>query len=400
MRRTSSKACRKYADDWSIGKNRQVTHPHLTATIDLGAIAHNVGVIQSHVRTADIMAVVKADAYGHGLVPSARAAVAGGATWLGVALLSEALELRRAGVTTPILAWLYTADDVVGECLDLGIELAVNSTWAVDMIARCAVEQGTVARVHIKVDTGLGRNGVTIAELPEVVEHLMPHVREGVLEVTGVMSHFAYADEPSHPTVLTQTQVFTDALRIIRDMGLDPQHIHLANSAAIMALPDTVFTMVRPGIALFGVAPSPQVFNLEMNLKPAMRVHAPIALIKSVPVGTGVSYGHQYVTTSDTRLALVGAGYADGIPRHASNGAPLLIGGQAFSIAGRVCMDQFSVDIGDLDVHVGSDVCLFGDPSKGEPSVDDWALACDTINYEIMTRIGPRAHREFINQPW
>ncbi len=377
-----------------------MTQAHLTATIDLGAIAHNVQAIQSHIGNADIMAVVKADAYGHGLVQSARAAIAGGATWLGVALLSEAIELRQAGITTPILAWLYTADDQIDQCIAQDVEIAVNSLWAVDMIADQAKQLNVIARVQIKVDTGLGRNGVTMADLTQLSERLLHHQNAGTLQVTGVMSHFAYADEPTHQTVLDQTHRFDHALEIIRGIGLTPQHIHLANSAAIMSLPDTTYTMVRPGIAIFGIAPSPQISNVGIDLKPAMSVYSPVVLVRDVPAGTGVSYGHQYVTATESRLALIPAGYADGIPRHASNRAPLLLNQKQFTIAGRVCMDQFSIDIGNHPVAVGDVACLFGDPAKGEPSIDAWATACDTINYEIMTRIGPRSHRTFINQPW
>ena len=374
-------------------ENRAVTQEHATTVIDLGALAQNVERIKAHVAGPEVMAVVKADGYGHGLVPSAKAAVAGGATWLGVALLQEAITLRDAGVTARILAWLYTVDDQLVECINRDVDLAINGVASVAAISAAAESVGKTARVHIKVDTGLSRNGVTVADLPEVLREITIAQRAGHIEFIGVMSHLAFADEPLHPTVGMQLERFTQALATMRSAGFEPEIVNLSNSAAALNLPDTHFNLIRPGLALYGI-------GYDIDLTPVMTLKAPVALIKDVEAGVGVSYSHTYQTKGATRLALIPVGYADGIPRHASNRGPVLVGGQILPVAGRVCMDQFMIDIGDLDVAVGDDVVLFGDPKRGEPSVKDWAKAADTISYEIITRLGSRVARQYINTPW
>ena len=217
--------------------------------------------------------------------------------------------------------------------------------------------------------------------------------RAGHLVFVGIMSHLAFADEPLHPTIGMQLERFTQALATVRSAGFEPQIVNLSNSAAALNLPDTHFNLIRPGLAVYGI-------GHELDLTPVMTLKAPVALIKEVEAGEGVSYSHTYQTKSATRLALIPVGYADGIPRHASNRGPVLIGGQVRPVAGRVCMDQFVVDIGSLDVAAGDEVVLFGDPKRGEPSIEDWARAADTISYEIMTRLGPRVARQYINTPW
>jgi len=373
--------------------NRAVTQEHATTVIDLGALARNVERIKAHVAGPEVMAIVKADGYGHGLVLSAKAAVAGGATWLGVALLQEAIALREAGVTARILAWLYTVDDQMAECVSSDVDLAVNSAASVVALAAAAESVGKTARLHIKVDTGLSRNGVTLEDLPAVLREIALAQRAGHIEFIGLMSHLAFADEPLHPTIDSQLERFNQALATVRSAGFEPEIVNLSNSAAALNLPATYFNVIRPGLAVYGV-------GRDLDLTPVMTLKAPIALIKQVEAGEGVSYSHTYQTKSATRLALIPAGYADGIPRQASNLGPVLIGGQILRIAGRVCMDQFVLDIGDLDVVAGDEVVLFGDPNRGEPSVEDWAAAADTISYEIMTRLGPRVARQYINTPW
>ena len=370
-----------------------MTQEHATTAIDLGALARNVERIKTHVAGPEVMAVVKADGYGHGLVPSAKAAVAGGATWLGVALLQEAISLRDAGVTARILAWLYTVDDQLAECIERDVDLAINGVASVIAIASAAESVGKTARVHIKVDTGLSRNGVTIADLPAVLREITTAQRAGHIEFIGVMSHLAFADEPLHPTVGMQLERFTHALASIRSAGFEPEIVNLSNSAAALNLPDTHFNLIRPGLAVYGI-------GHDLDLTPVMTLKAPVALIKDVEARAGVSYSHTYQTKSATRLALIPVGYADGVPRHASNRGPVHIGGQILSVAGRVCMDQFVIDIGDLDVAIGDEVVLFGDPRRGEPRVEDWARAADTISYEIITRLGSRVARQYINTPW
>lgn len=375
-----------------------MTTHHVTADIDLGKLSKNVEILKRKVNRTALMAVVKANAYGHGLVPSAQAAKRGGADWLATALLSESIELRNAGVTGPILSWLNTPNDQFSECIAKDVDLGVNSLETLSSISNSAKSLGKPARVHVKVDTGLGRNGVTLDDLPDLISALKQAQNDGSVKVVGVMSHFAYADEPNNSTIGEQISNFKISVDALIDANFELEVKHLSNSAATLGLPHTYFNLVRPGVAIYGISPGPQVGQApDHDLSPVMRLRAPIVLIKKVPAGTGVSYAHQYHTLSETRLALIPAGYADGIPRSASNKGPVLINGKQFSVAGRVCMDQFVVDIGDTSAKIGDDAILFGDPENGEPSVNDWADAAGTINYEIVTRIGPRVYRNYLN---
>jgi alanine racemase len=213
----------------------------------------------------------------------------------------------------------------------------------------------------------------------------------GEVTVVGAWSHFAYADAPGHPTIARQIAAFRDALEVAARAGIEPQLRHLANSAATLTLPEAHFDLVRPGIAVYGLSPVPETFGLT----PAMTLRAAAAGVKRVRAGEGVSYGHEYTTTHDTTLVLVPLGYADGVPRHASNVGPVWVNGRRFTIAGRVCMDQVVVDVGDLDVSPGDPVVLFGPGAAGEPTAQDWADAVGTIHYEIVTRVGPRVPRTY-----
>lgn len=373
--------------------------PNGIAVIDLGALAANTSKLKAQINGPEIMAVVKADAYGHGLIQSARAAQAGGATWLATALLTESIALREAGVKGRVLSWLNTLDDRFMECISRDIDLGVNSIESLEAISQAAYNVVGRARVHIKVDTGLGRNGVTMQDLPALLEALKQH-QENV-EVVGIMSHFAYADEPTNPTIASQVKNFVNAVDMTEAAGFQLEVRHLSNSAATLGLPDTYFNLVRPGVALYGVTPGETVGTAQsLGLTPVMTLKSTIALLKNVPAGTGVSYAHAYHTTAETQLALIPLGYSDGIPRHASNKGPVLIGGEVRHVAGRVCMDQFVVDAGGLNVKTGDEVVLFGDPAQGHPSVEAWAHAADTIGYEIITRLAPRVHREYINVPF
>ena len=375
-----------------------MTQHHVTADIDLGRLSRNVETLKRKINGPALMAIVKANAYGHGLVQSAQAAKRGGADWLATALLEEAIDLRNAGVTGPILTWLNTLDDRFAECISKEIDLGINSLESLSAISVAAGKVGKPARVQVKVDTGLGRNGVTLDDLPNLIRALKQAQSAGQVKVVGVFSHFAYADEPSNPTIGEQINNFKIAVDALTDANFELEVKHLSNSAATLGLPHTYNNLVRPGLAIYGISPSPEVGEAtEHDLKPVMRLRAPIILIKDVPAGTGVSYAHQYHTKNQTKLALIPAGYADGIPRSASNKGPILIDGKRFTISGRVCMDQFVVDIGDAEVKPGDQAVLFGDPANGEPSVNDWAEAAGTINYEIITRIGPRVFRNYLN---
>ena len=360
------------------------------AVVDLAAIRANVTTLKAGTSAA-VMAVVKADGYGHGLVESSRAALAGGATWLGTATIDEALVLRRAGVDVPALSWLWTPGETetVRAAIEADIDLSVSSTWQLAIVATAARETGRTARVHLKIDTGLSRNGAYVDDWPELVRAAGA---ERAVEVIGIWSHFAYADEPGHPTIAKQLDAFRAALDVAESLGVRPQVRHIANSAATLTLPEAHFDLVRPGIAIYGLTPVPA--QGEFGLVPAMTLRSGLASVKRVRAGEGVSYGHVYTTDRDTTLALVPMGYADGIPRHATNVGPVSINGHRFTVSGRVCMDQFVVDVGDLDVTENDDAILFG-AGPDVPRAIDWAEAIGTIHYEIVTRIGPRVPRTY-----
>lgn len=372
-------------------------HPPLRAevVVDLDAISANVAALRRHVDGRAVMAVVKADGYGHGMVQAARAARRGGAAWLGVALLDEALQLRAAGDTGPILSWLAVPGERYCDAIAAAVEIAAYTVDQLDEIGAAARRVGGRACVQLKVDSGLGRGGASPSQWQDLVAaaaHLQDTNR---VEVTGVWSHLACSDEPDHPSVPAQLRRFEAAIAVARDGGLEPPHIHLANSGGVLNLPDTWFTMVRPGIAIYGVSPMAD-GSSSVALSAAMTLRASVAMVKRVPAGQGVSYGHTYVTDSDTTLALVPLGYGDGVPRHASSRGPVLVAGNRHTIAGRVCMDQFVVDVGDAEAAPGDPVVLFGDGRRGEPTVHDWAVAADTIGYEIVTRIGSRVPRRYV----
>jgi alanine racemase len=341
------------------------------------------------------MAVVKADGYGHGLVPAARAVLAGGADFLGVAVLDEALALRAAGVTAPVLAWLHGPGADFAAALAADVEVSVNAEWGLAEVLDAVRATGTTARVHLKADTGLSRGGATPEDWPALVEAASRAQADGEIAVVGLWSHMAYADAPTHPTIGAQVRVFEEAVAYARKVGLTEAQLHLANSAATVALPDTWYDFVRPGVALYGLDPlggDPAAHGL----RPAMTVRAAVALTKRVPAGVGVSYGHTYFPERDTTLALVPVGYADGVPRAGGNRAPVLAGGEQRVIAGRVCMDQFVLDVGDADVRPGDEVVLWGAGDRGEPTAQDWADAVDTIHYELVTRVGGRFARRYV----
>jgi alanine racemase len=370
------------------------------AQVDLSAIRGNVAALKERAGSAEVMAVVKADAYGHGLLPSARAALAGGATWLGVAQLPEAVELRKAGVEVPVLSWLHVPGQDFTEAVRLGIDLSVSSQWALDAIATTARGEGVPARIHLKVDTGLGRNGAWGEELDGLVTSTAALVAEGVVILVGVFSHFAYADAPQHPTVKAQQERFEVILGQVERAGLRPQVRHLANSAATLTNPSAHYDLVRPGLAVYGLSPVPDLGAPEdYGLREAMRLTAHLSSVKPCPAGQGISYGHTYTTGRETLLGLVPMGYADGIPRNASSVGPALVRGRRLAIAGRVCMDQFVLDLGpDFDGSAGETVVLFGRGADGEPTAQDWAVATDTINYEIVTRVGARIPRSYTGE--
>src|SRR6478736_9675604 len=365
------------------------------AEIDLGALEANVRTLRALAPGSQFMAVVKADAYGHGLLPVARAAVRGGATWLGAAQLAEAFALRDAGITTRLLTWLSVPGSDFGGAVERDIDLSASAPWVIDEIAAAASRTGRTARVHLKVDTGLGRGGAYGRDWTTLVQHAHRAEAEGSVRVVGIWTHFAHADSPEHPTVLAQQERFFEAVTEAEQAGLRPELRHLANSAATLVHPSAHADLVRPGIAMYGLTPVPQVDD-DFGLRPVMTLRARLALVKALPAGQGISYGHAYVPEVDTVVGLVPAGYADGVPRNATNVGPLLVDGRRTTIAGRVCMDQFVVDLGPgSTAQAGDVVTLFGG-APGEPTAQEWADATDTISYEIVTRLGARVPRLYV----
>jgi alanine racemase len=356
------------------------------ARIDLVAMAANIHSLRSAVAPAQTMVVVKADAYGHGAIDAARTAVEAGAEWLGVVDIAEALALRAAGIRIPILSWLHDEDADFESAVNLGIDLGI-STFA--QLERAAATSGH-AVIQLKVDTGLSRNGIEQGLAAEMFRRAAALQREGRLTVRGVWSHLANAGEDADREQLSR---FESAVALAEDAGLRPELRHLAATAGALSLPEARLDLVRLGIGVYGLSPFGDRSSADLGLHPVMELSAEIVSVKRVPVGSGVSYGYTYRTSDETNLVLVPLGYADGIPRAASSAAPVSINGVTYQISGRVAMDQFVVDVGQDDVKVGDRAILFGDPATGVPSADDWAAAAGTINYEIVTRIGPRVTR-------
>ncbi|MCI3276140.1 alanine racemase [Streptomyces cylindrosporus] len=370
------------------------------AEIDLVALRANVRALRALAPGAQLMAVVKSEAYGHGAVACARAAVEAGAGWLGTATPEEALALRAAGLRGRLMCWLWTPGGPWREAVEADIDVSVSDMWALEEVTAAARAAGLVARVQLKGDTGLGRNGCQPgADWAELVGAAVEAERAGLVRVTGLWSHFACADEPGHPSVDAQLALFREMLAYAEQRGVRPEVRHIANSPATLTRPDTHFDLVRTGIALYGISPSPEVGTpADFGLRPVMTLAANIALVKHVPGGHGVSYGHKYVTPGETTLGLVPVGYADGIPRHASGTGPVLVGGKWRTVAGRVAMDQFVVDLGGDEPEAGAEAILFGPGDRGEPTAEDWAQAAGTIAYEIVTRIGTRVPRVYVNE--
>lgn len=360
--------------------------------IDLAALAHNVQTLRERAPGAQFMAVVKADAYGHGLLPCAAAAVEAGAEWLGVAQLAEAIALRQNGIGSRVLSWLHAPGADFAGAIAHEVDLAASGVWAIEQIAAAARTAGRPARVHLKVDTGLARNGAYGADWTALLAAARAAEAEGSVQVVGVMMHYANADAPEHPVNLAQEERFWLAVREAEAAGCRLEVRHLANSAATLTRPQAHADLVRPGLAMYGLSPLPQLPG-DFGLRPVMAMKARLALVKQVPPGQGVSYGHTWTAAEPTWLGLVPAGYGDGVPRSASNAGPVQVGGRRTSVTGRVCMDQFVVNLGaSTEVRAGDEAVLFGG-GHAEPTAQQWADAAGTISYEIVTRIGARLPR-------
>lgn len=391
------------------------------AIVDLGAIGENLEVLRAFAPGAVQMAVVKADAYGHGLLPVAMAALRAGATWLGVAQLAEARALRdgldAAGIdrsTAPILAWIAPSGADWAGALEAGIDLSVSWTWVLAEICAAARDTGIRARIHVKIDTGMSRAGSTQADFPALVTAVRMAEEEGLVEVIGAWSHLSRGDDLSEDglaSTAAHVEIFEQGLKTLADAGVEPRLRHLSATAGILWHPQAHYDLVRVGIGMYGLSPDPLTASgASLGLRPAMTLQAPLTSVKAVEDGTPASYGGTWRTPGRRWLGLVPLGYADGILRAGSNGAPVLVEGReaiATRVVGRICMDQFIVDLGPAEgapgapsarsghapARVGDAAILFGDPAKGAPSADDWAQAAGTINYEIVTRLGDRVPR-------
>jgi len=365
------------------------------AVVDLGAIQHNVRLLCEHAGRAQVMAVVKADGYGHGATEVARAALAAGAAELGVATVDEALALRADGITAPVLAWLHPPGIDFGPALLADVEIAVSSVRQLDELLDAVRRTGKTATVTVKVDTGLNRNGVAPALYPTMLAALRQAVAEDAIRLRGLMSHLVYADQPRNPINDVQAQRFADMLAQARNEGLRFEVVHLANSSATMSRPDLAFDLVRPGIAVYGLSPVPDLG--DMGLIPAMTVKCVVSLVKSIRTGEGVSYGHTWIAERDTNVALMPIGYADGVFRALGGRLEVLINGRRRPGVGRICMDQFLVDLGPgrLDVTEGDEAILFGPGTRGEATAQDWADLLGTIHYEVVTSPRGRITRTY-----
>jgi alanine racemase len=365
-----------------------VTVPFREATIDLDAIADNV----RHFRRltgVEVLVVVKANAYGHGAAAAAVAALSAGATRLGVAEIPEALELRRQGVHAPIVAWLHAPGERFLEAAAEEVEIGISSYDQLQAAAAAASANRPVA-VHLKLETGLSRNGIAPDDWATVLAEAARLERIGRVRVVGLFSHLSNASPADDRAALAR---FEEGVAQAAALGVRPEIRHIAATAAAIDLPETRLDAVRIGIGTYGLSPFDDRSSAELGLRPAMTLRGAVAAVRRVPAGTGVSYDYVHRTDRATTLALVPLGYADGVPRSASGRLPVSIGGRRYTNVGRIAMDQFVVDVGDAAVAVGDEVTLFGDPTLGVPSAADWAEAAGTIGYEIVTRIGHRVPR-------
>jgi len=366
------------------------------AEIDLDAVSDSVDVICRRAGDAAVMAVVKADGYGHGAVPCAHAALRAGASWLGVAFVEEAAELRASGISAPVLVLVEPATGALEEAAALDCDVAVGSMRSLGEAEAVGRTRGQPTRVHLKTDTGLSRGGAVDDDWPQLCAAAAAAVADRTVDVVGVWSHLACADRPDHPSVAAQLSSYRVALDIAHRAGLRPTVRHLGSSGAALAIPAAHFDLVRAGISVYGLSPGPAVgTSASLGLRPAMSLRARIAMTKRVPAGTAIGYGHRYSTAAETTLALVPLGYADGVPRAASGVGEVLVAGRRRTIVGTVSMDQVVVEVGDDEVAAGDEAVVFGSGERGEPTADEWGRAIGTIGYEVVTRIGARVPRVY-----
>ena len=360
--------------------------------IDLDAIAHNLRQLQQVAAPAQLMAVVKADGYGHGAVMVARTALAHGARRLAVAMVEEGVHLRQSAIACPVLVLGWTPPEQYGLALRYDLELTVSSEAEARALAEAARREGRRAKIHLKIDTGMSRLGLRASD-PRLGEVAARIAALGNLEIVGVYTHLATADDPASPLTGRQLAAFEEALHVLARHGVRPLLRHAANSAALLRLPGARFDLVRPGIALYGLEAFPGAVE-RFGLRPALAWKTRVALVKEVPAGTPVSYGATHVTSRPSRIATLPVGYADGLRRVLSNRGRVLVNGRRVPIVGRVCMDQVMVDVTDAGpVAVGDEVVLLGTQGGERITADEMAGWMDTIGYEVVTGIGRRVPR-------
>ena len=365
------------------------------AVVDLAAIAHNIGVLRGRSGT-EVLAVVKADGYGHGAIPVARAALRAGAAGIGVATVDEAVVLRDDGIAGPLIAWLHTPATDFAAAVRADVEVVVSSPRQLSAVVAAADALGRTAKVGVKVDTGLGRSGVAPDEWPELRDALVKYSASEAVSLQTAMTHLARGDEPDHPLNSSQAVLLDACVDELRRAGAPPHVAHVSNSAAALTRPDLSRDMVRTGIAVYGRTPVPD--RGDFGLVPAMTLTAEIAQVKKVAAGQGISYNYTWTAPRETVIGVVACGYADGVPRVASNRLEVWIDGRRHRNIGRICMDQFVIDLGQdgSGVREGDRAVLFGTGSGGEPTALDWAQLAGTIDYEILTAIGGRRTRRYL----
>ncbi len=372
-----------------------MTHPSVWAEIDLRAISHNVSELRRITgQEAKLMAVVKANGYGHGAVETANEALKSGAECLGVARIEEGIELRKAGIGVPIMVFGYTPMAFRDKLMAFQLIQSVSTTDYARRLSDIAVAQGSKAKIHIKIDTGMGRLGFQANEEKSVVNEIASIFRMSGLKIEGIFTHFASADAPDKSDTLKQLEHFHDLLNRLSRAGLEFPIRHAANSAALIDVPEAHLDMVRPGIALYGLYPSDDVDKSRIKLVPAMTLKTRVAHIKKVPTGFRVSYGSMFKTNKPTSIATVSIGYADGYNRLLSSKGQMLLHGKRAPVVGRVCMDLTMLDVGHISkVQQDDEVVVFGKQGSGLISADELAAALNTINYEIVTSLTHRVPR-------
>lgn len=372
-----------------------MAHPSVWAEIDLKAISHNVSELRRITcKEAKLMAVVKADGYGHGAIETANEALKSGAECLGVARIEEGIELRKAGIGVPIMVFGYTPMAFIDKLMAFQLIQSASTTDYAQRLSDIAVAHGSKAKIHIKVDTGMGRLGFKVYEEKTVINEIASIFRMPGLKIEGIFTHFACADAADKSYTFKQLEQFYDLLSRLGRAGLEFPIRHTANSAAVIDVPEAHLDMVRPGIALYGLYPSDRVDKSRIRLIPAMTLKTRVAHIKKVPAGIRVSYGGTFKTSKPTSIATVSIGYADGYNRLLSSKGQMLLHGQKAPVVGRVCMDLTMLDVGHITkIQQGDEVVVFGKQGEEHILADELAAALNTINYEIVTALTHRVPR-------